>query len=99
LASYNEEAVVSAALGTPLAVPALVGSNAQNADAQSQSNATVGDGYGFRAPTFGAAQSEGYSAYAEGDVNDQRWNGTTVGRDPDKNARMQLQRDEPADWN
>jgi opacity protein-like surface antigen len=91
--------VVTAALATLLAAPAIVTSHAQQAGTQSQRNATVGNEYGNRAPTFGAAQAEGYSAYAEDDVSDQRWNGTVLGRDPDANVRMQMQRDEPADWN
>ena len=91
--------VVTAALVTLLAAPAIVTSYAQEAGAQSQRNATAGNGYAYRTPTFGAAQSEAYSAYAEDDVSDQRWNGTLLGRDPDANVRLQMQSDEPADWN
>jgi len=90
--------VVTAALATLLAVPAFATSHAQQAAAQSQRQATVGSPYGYRAQASEAGASEAYGAYADGDVSDQRWNGTLRGRDPDANVRMQLERDQPADW-
>jgi opacity protein-like surface antigen len=90
--------VVTAALATLLAVPALATSYAQEADAQSQRNAMVGVEYGYRAQAPGAATNGYYGAYSENDTSDQRLNGTLVGRDPDANVRLQLRNDEPADW-
>lgn len=92
--------VVTAALATLLAVPAVATSYAQEeADAQSQRNAMVGAEYGYRAQALGAGATGDYAAYGEADTSDQRLNGTLLGRDPDANVRLQMRSDEPADWN